>query len=521
MSIHDIDTSRLPAVSSIDPVHREQIEGIIQRETQSASTDAEALAIVERLIDEAQRGMTWDEDGNRTTVHVQDETAFWDESQIEAAATQSGAGDGPGKQQQMLAVGAIVALLLLVAYLLLGRGSAEAGERIEPVDGDGQDGLVEVGANSQMMETDLLALSDDLGVRTQIGQPATVELLNPANGASVTLSVINTPVSGRTIPITSEIVEGQMVAQWVAGTVVNYVMGIPVAVMAQMDVGSLILIRTDTAQTYTFTCTERQTRAGQEAEVFFQDRPGVTLFPLPAPANPVSLLWCPYDPSREEILVSGGLTQSIGEPGEVGEVRLTVTGVRLNQTLDGQLALDVTGRIQATSGFGMVVMGLTTENGRYSPRGDQFQAGETEGEWLAEFLLPPALVGSQLMLDVRSPTGGSLMIDLGRLPNPVGSLNVTLGPPIWDEPVREVELPVYITNHGESAALLRAADFVANQGGVDVPIRVTDPILMPTLAHGQRQTMVTLRLSPTGSGPVSLQILTTVWELSGFPTIHP
>jgi hypothetical protein len=524
MSIYDIDSSRLPEVGNIDPVHREQIEAIIQRETQMASTDAEALAIVQRLIEEAQRGMTWDEDGNRTTVHVQDETAFWDESQIEAAASQSGAGDQPGRQQQMIAMGAIGLLLLLVAYLMVGGRGGEAEETQPAVMENGETAgeLADPAASaSPLMGTELLALSDDLGVRTQIGQPATVEMLNPDSGASVTLSVINTPVSGRAIAVTEEIAGGQLVAQWVAGTVVNYVMGIPAGVMEQMGVGTLILIRTDTAQTYAFTCTVKEARAGQEAEVFFQDRPGVTLFPLPAPFAPVPILWCPYDPSGEDVMVAGGLTQRKGEYGEVGNVRFAVTGLALNQMLDGQLALDVTGSIQAMSGFGTVVMGLSSDSGRYSPRGDQFQATEAEAEWLAQFVLPPNLVGNRLFLDARSPTGGSLIIDLGRLPDPAGDLVVTLGRLSWDETAQEAEVEVYIMNNGPSDVRLTAADFAASQGGVDVSIRITDPLVMPTLAPGNRQTMVTLRLSPIAAGPVTLQLLATVWELYGFPTRHP
>lgn len=513
-----IDPNSLPDINTISSVHREQIEAILQRETQAATTDADALAIVDRLIEEAQQGATWDEEGNRTTVHVQDEAAFWDEGQIAAAAAQQGDG-APGATQQKIAIGAIVLLVLVVGWLLLGRGSNDEPD-LEPFVVD-ENGEVLVAANEMgpQLGADLLALSDDLGVRTRIGQPATVELLNPATNASMTLSVINTPVDGRTIPITQEIIDGQLVAQWIAGTVVNYVMGVPVRVMSQMDVGSLVLIRTDTAQTHSFICTERQDRAGQETEVFLQNRPGLTLFPLPAAASPVPVLWCPYDPSREEVAVAGGLTQGIGEYGDVGSsgVRFSVTEMVVNQALDGQLALDVTGTIQATVGTGLVVMGLSTENGRYSPRGDQFQAAETENQWLAQFALPENLAGSLLTLDVRSPAGGSLAVDLGRLPNPRADLQVTLGDLTWDAAAGQVEVPVYITNNSPHTARIMATDFAANQGGINVPIRIADPLTMPALAVGDRQTMFMLRLSPVTADPISLQVLYTVWEVNGLP----
>lgn len=521
MNIHDIDVSRLPPVERIDPVHREQIQRIIREQTQGAATDAEALRVVERLIEEAGQGQTWDEEGNRTTIHVQSESDFWSESQIEAAAaSQPNNSSQPDTKQQFIAIGFVVVALFLVTWLFI--RSRRPAPEITPVV------VVEANAGeefgngsideSSVTEINLLGLSDNLGVRTRIGQPATIELLDSRTGSSVTLSVINTPINDRTMPIVPEIAEGQLVAEWVAGTIVNYVVGIPVAVMEQSAVGNTVLVRTDTGATYSFTCTEQLQKQGQESEVFFQDKPGITLFPLPSPRSPVPILWCPYDPTREEIMLSGGITHSRGDQVEIGNIRFSVTDMVINHTLDGQLSLELTGNIQASTGFGTVVMGLNTDNGRYSPRGDQFQATETEQRWLAQFLLPANLVDNQLYLDVRSPTGGSLVFDLGRLTDPVANLQVSLGSIIWDKASQEIEVNIYFTNNGVSSVRLTNTDFSATQGGVNVLTRIIEPTTMPVLAGGNRQTMITIRLLPAvGQGPVNLQILSTVWEINGNP----
>ncbi|MCP4424864.1 MAG: hypothetical protein GY803_10255 [Chloroflexi bacterium] len=481
--------------------------------TRGAATDNDILSILGALITDTRAGMVWDETGGQQHIVV-DQAAYWDQEQITAEAGLDGLSTNePGKGMQIASGLFFVAILLFaIYYFAFGRNATPASET--PVDdtvmavSDGEDVVV---------ETDLLALGDELGGYIKIGQPATLEILLPDGRAGQTLSVVNAPIEDRQMPILDAMRDNELVTEWVAGTTVNQVYGIPPTWMNQAGVNSRILVRTDTGAVYSFVCVQELSATGQQTELFAQDRPGVTLFPLPAPTATIPILWCPYDPEGESAAIAGGLSSSVGQHVEAGNVRLIVDEWFINHSSNGQLNLDVYGRIQSTTDYGSVVISLNTPGGKYSPQGEQYQAAPQEAPWLAQFALPPIVENVPLQLEMRSPLGGVALVDLGRILNLQEFVEVDVSDVAWDVSAQEIEVTVILANtHTNSSVLITNDNFLAHQGGDDSPIRVTEPNMPYLLAAGERAAF-TVILSPRTSNNVTLSILDTLWEIRGVP----
>lgn len=498
------------SLAQIPPEYLEVLEQKFAAATGAAATDADVLTVVERLIADTRAGMVWDESGNQQHIVV-NQAAYWDEAQIATETGLDGAAT-PSKAMQLISAVAFVAVLAFaIYYFAFGRNQQSEAAALPEAEAIATDE-----AAGEVVQTELLSLGDELGGQVQIGQPATLEIRG-ANGMAVTLSVINAPIKNRQMPILEAMRAGELVAEWVQGTAVNQVYGIPPAWFAQAGIGQTVLVRTDTGAVYHFVCVEQPAITGQQTELFAQDRPGVTLFPLPAPASPIAVLWCPYNPEREGEAIAGGLSSSMGETVAAGDVRLTVDEWTVNEGREGQLLLDIYGRIQATGAHGSVILSLNTPTGKYTPTGAQYQATAQEAAWLAQFVLPPVAAGTPLQLEARALIGGVVLIDLGRLPDLKSYVAVDVPGVTWHADRGEVELEIALANtHPNSTILLTENHFTAQQGGETLALRLTEPTLPYLLGAGERARFK-VRLTPAGPTNLNVSVFSSFWEIRGIP----
>lgn len=500
----EIDRTHLPELNQIAVSYRETVVGYMHQRTARATTPQEALAMLDALINEVVKsGLVLDEEGNEQRLLV-GEAAYWTPDQLQAEA-QTAVTDTSSNSFGLVILGGLMLLLVWFGWQVFG-GSDETSATEDVAT------LAETSKIEAVSDESLLALSDDFGVRTAIGQPATLQL------GQMTFSVLNVPTENRQLPIAEAVQEGELVAQWLAGTVVNQSFGIHPdlleVLLVEQEMGSLTaVIRTDTAQTHAFRCAEKRTLTLQQTELLAQDRPGLTLFPLPAPSQTFTALWCPYDPTHE---TSGqAVTASIGETIRVGDVSLMVETLTAHETSDGQLAVDVAGTLWVDEAIvnpasATAVLGLLTNSGnRYSPIGDTFQAEVTRNRWLATFQLPLALEGETVFLVVQSPLGESAQIVLPTLPMPKEQLAVMLKNPQWE--AGTLTLDLIITNEGDSTAYVTPDSIMVQQAGAVLPLQQTD---LPILIHPQQQKEIVIGVVPTGEAVVEIGIGNGRWQVT-------
>lgn len=503
----------LPLLSDIDSSHIEQIEAILAERTAHAPTDSEALQIAQNLLSQVRGGLTFDEEGNEVRLLGEED---WSDQQIEAQAQVTAGGDDREKKKREAIIYGVGFILVAVIglWFLLGGGDEGSDETAQTEPDPAVGVAVEPGVAERL---DTLALGDTLGGRIKLGQPRTLEVLPAGNDQSYTMAVVIAPVDDDgVLPIADEMRDGDLVAEWVFGTVVNYSFGLPEAVINNLQPGTRAVIRTTTGATYQFVCSEKTQNAPQETEMFSQTRPGLTLFPLPSTTSPVPVLWCPYDPTMEsvtELANSGG----IGQEMSIDNVNITVESLTVNEMIDGQISVVAKGQIQAVEGNGTVIINLDSPIGRYSPLGDQYMAVEAKHEWIAEFILPGTYWDLQTTLDIRSPTGGSAQVSLGKLSNPRSNAQISVDDVSWDETIQEVNLSVSVFNKGDVGFRLTQADVSAYWQGGDVFIRQISPLL-PIVVPGNQQVPIDLNLVSSGqTSNFNIQVLDTLWEIQGVP----
>lgn len=504
-----MNTNGLPPVNQIPPEYRSVLEEKYNQITSTTATDAEILAVLDSLIQRTEAGMVWDETGKEQFISV-NQGDYWDESQISTEVDLSGGGEQPGKTTQIVAIVLLVgAVLFTIWYFVAGRNRSDETEQ-QLV---GEIATIE----APPVEASTLLIGDELGERVKIGQPASLEVQLP-DGRSITFGVVNAPVEDRQMPILDAMRLNETTAEWVAGTVVNQVYGLPPAWITQINPGSQVLMRTDTGAVYHFMCLEKTGISGQENELFAQNRPGMTLFPLPAYGTPIPVIWCPYNPENERAMIAGGLSASLGEHVNAGNVRLVVDDWYINEEMDGQLHLNVLGRIQTLDGaYGSVVLNLNTSTGKYSPVGDQYQATDQESTWLAVFVLPKVSQGATLQLEVRSPLGGAALVNLGTSPLLDAFITVNVSNASWNDPDKKATANITLVNtHPRSSILVKNEMFQAQQGGGAIGLRITEPTLPYQLRAGERL-VLSAEITPANENNINLLILNAIWEIRGIP----
>jgi hypothetical protein len=120
-------------------------------------------------------------------------------------------------------------------------------------------------------------------------------------------------------------------AVWVYGTIVNYVMGIEQTranntLVESLQAGDEITMTTTSGMIYRFGFTAREKLDMTDPELFVQRRPSITLVTLGGRAENRVVVRSTYLGMKEGVEEASEPVVSVGEPAQLGDVRLTVLG---------------------------------------------------------------------------------------------------------------------------------------------------------------------------------------------------
>jgi hypothetical protein len=120
-------------------------------------------------------------------------------------------------------------------------------------------------------------------------------------------------------------------AVWVYGTIVNFVMGVEQtkannALVESLAAGDEITMTTTSGVVYRFGFTSRDALDMTDPELFSQRRPGLTLATLGGKSENRVVVRTTYLGMKEGVEEASSPVVSVGEPAQLGDIRLTILG---------------------------------------------------------------------------------------------------------------------------------------------------------------------------------------------------
>jgi hypothetical protein len=196
-----------------------------------------------------------------------------------------------------------------------------------------------------------IAISDTAPITLTLNAPISLQLDNqptiPVQPQTIDPSQPQWLSGGEDIP-----------ALWAAGTVINYVIGLPGTpnnrtLLEQLPPGARLAFTTQGGQLFEFVMTQREWRTQPFAELLVQNRPGLTLLWLGDAGNGATLvIQGEYILPEEQTSTAGErLVVELGQPAQLGDGRITVTG-----------ATHLTDNPTIPNGFAYYLIDYTLEN---------------------------------------------------------------------------------------------------------------------------------------------------------------
>ncbi|NLF65309.1 MAG: hypothetical protein GX579_12000 [Chloroflexi bacterium] len=548
--IDDLDVQR--ELSQIPPEYQEIFRQALDRELAELpaeeQSDTDVLRYLRRRRDDFRRGAFIRPDG-RPGIVMADPEMLYKQGVIGLAL---GRGDEEAARERRVTrlkvAGFLLVAALFLAFALRGRaaGRAQGEAEATPVaaaagEATPTPALPEMGGAGDALQT-----IGGLGAALTIGRPSAIELRYAATEEVIALAIDPSRPSPRGELRFSEatMASESPVAVWLFGTVVNYGIGLPDSLVRNLQPGDRIRLSTDTGASLAFVVTETQQGASHETSaVLSQNRPGMTLFALPAAADDdVALAFAGYDVASEQ--QQAQRLYRVGEPFSLpgwGEVE--VEQVHYANTPDGSLRIVVLGKNHPSSPTTDQTLMLSLSGGGEQTPAIPLQAAD--GSWQATFTLTTATPGRPLFAELRALPGGALaVVALGDVPRLADALEVSVGQAYLQPAGEQIAVHVELRNAGEGAVYLdRGAVRVRPKGGdAYEPVGQVEPALPILIGPGEtlgltvafpllpaRQTASVGQAPPAGQLPaaplqqllpavVRLQIGASLWELSGLPT---
>ena len=541
----DLDVQR--ELAQIPPeyqdIFRQALEGELAELAAGTEehTDTDVLRYLRRRRDDFRRGAFIRPDG-RPGIVVADPELLYEQGVIGLALGQEDEEAARERRVTRLKVaGFLLVAALFLAFALRGRAAGRAageGEATPVAAAPGETTptppLPEMSGAGDALQT-----IGGLGAALTIGRPGAIELHYAATEETIALAIDPSRPSPRGELRFSEatMASERPVAVWLFGTVVNYGIGLPDGLVRNLQPGDRIRLSTDTGASLAFVVTEKQQGASHETAVFLsQNRPGMTLFALPAAADDdVALAFAGYDVASEQELAQR--SYPIGEPFSLpgwGEVQ--VEAVHYANAADGSLRIVIEGHNRPSSPTGGQTLLLSLSTGGEQTPAVPLEA--TAGPWQATLTLAATTPGRPLFAELRAlPGGAPAVVALGEVPRLVDALEVSVGQAYLEPAGEQVVVQLALHNAGEGAVYLdREAVRVRPEGGdAYEPAGQVEPAL-PILI-GPRETLglsvafplLSARQTPSVGQPpaasppqphpaaVRLQIGAGLWELSGLP----
>lgn len=150
-------------------------------------------------------------------------------------------------------------------------------------------------------------------------------------------------------------VAGEGTAVWVAGSIINYIIGLPFTeanqtLLEQLALGDEIVLTKQDGTTFDFTFNSREMVAASNRDIFSQNVPGITLVLLDMEGEERLVVKGDYVVPDPQI-GGGGNVVELGEPAQLEDIQITVIG-----------ATTVSGEAQAPAGFAYYLIEYEIQN---------------------------------------------------------------------------------------------------------------------------------------------------------------
>lgn len=521
-------------LAQIPPEYQELFREALQRELAEAGqtqTDSDILAYLRQRRDEFKRGDYIRPDGQPGTVAL-DPDHLYSTALPQLAQELAGGEDAAQEKRKLLLKGGVFAFLVILfgGLLLASRHNRAAAadiplpEETPLVVQAPDDALVTVEtavptpAAPRGADTALQTIGG-LGGSLTLGRPSALEL-HYAHEEVVALPIDPSQVTnkGELRYNAATMRSDNPVAVWVLGTVLNYAIGLPENLVRALQPGDQVQLHTDTGFTLAFVVTETGTHANHESSLLLsQDRAGMTLFALPAPAaDAVPVAIAVYDLTAEDAQTA--VYQDVGTPFHLGDSpAIQVNGIVYSDTADGLLQVVVQGSGSRDNARGpgdnarsIVAADLTLTLLAPTHQTTAVTLPITD-TWETAFLLPPTLVGEPLTAVFRRlPGGESALVRLGEVPRLDARIEITDLIAAWQPETKQISLTVTLHNPGLGTVWL-PADYVQipTEGGD----AYRSPILTQTqMLAGSSQSLSLTFAHPGPEAPVVVQLGEMLWE---------
>jgi len=330
---------------------------------------------------------------------------------------------------------------------------------------------------------------------------------------------------------------------WIHGTVVNYVFGLDPAsevgeVVEGLQQGDLVTLHLSSGTLLTFRVGGREEVEPRDPALLAQSRPGLTL--VSVGPEVWSAVTAEFEAAEEPATAGGGTAAEVGQPVQVGDVRIVVLEghaeregagltpgtmiyfVEFSLTNTGSSPLDPTAfRMELEDGLGnryAPSLGAAGA-GRYGPLSQPIRSGE-EVSGTAAYIVPTSLPGPTLIWTFSPAPATELQ----------ARFSIPYAPPPATTALAQVQvLEAFL---GEDGATLHVVAEVHNSGEVPLTVGVEDVALSSSVGPGELQVaapplpwtiepgatrQVELQFARPGASTAIVTILGYTFEISGMP----
>ena len=361
-------------------------------------------------------------------------------------------------------------------------------------------------------------------------------------------------VRGRSIFITPvNVTEGRWTystdngkAEWVYGTLVNYVIGLPTTqenndMLQALSESDDITLDMSNGQTLDFRFSGRQFVSPKDSSIFAQLEPGLTLALLGDSADQRLVVQAKYQAESEVGRAVAGSFAQINTPVEIGGARVTVLSARLVYNAPGipvgsefylvDFSVENIGSDPLdASKFEIVLQDYAQQKykisetasklGPNSPPTGQVLPGST-ATFLSGFEVPTNVTGPVLVWIFRPQPGfaaqANVVVPLvgpTPTPDPRSQVSVQITQAYFNDDQTELTIVGGVGNPTASTVVVSTADIsLSTPEGILATLRGSEPALPWNLGPGQNQTF-TLRFSRLPGNSATLKVLFSSFELS-------
>ncbi len=333
-------------------------------------------------------------------------------------------------------------------------------------------------------------------------------------------------------------------AVWACGTVVNYVLGLEPtpendALLSELRPGDEIQLRLSNDVELLFRFVERRDAAANEAGVFGQARPRLTLI-LEGEEDTWKVATADYVAETEPVESPSGSLAQIGEPVRVGDLQITVTeGYAKRGEADLQpgtmyylveFSVENVGTVPRESGaFNMrlqdgaggeyLLSPTASAAGKNGPLTGEIEPDATV-QGTAGYLVPDALVGPTLTWIFNPQPGSELRASVsipfqaGEPPASAGQANVVITDAFLNRAGDALIIEGEVENAGTGPLTVEVDDVNLTSSAGMSDLRMAAPPLPWTVEPGQTQ-VIELQFERPAASTVLLMLLGYSFEIRG------